>query len=424
MMMSKYLSVIMLCSLLSLSPVSYSAPQPHQQQVEVLHWWTSKSENKAVQLLKRQLEKRGITWQNFAIPGGAGENAMTVLKSRAISGNPPAAAQIKGPSLKEWASLGFLTNLDEVAKHQHWDALLPQVIRQQLKYQGHYVAVPINIHRTNWLWINRAILQKVHMSPPKTWAQFFKVADKIKAAGYPVLSLGNQDWQIINIYEAVALSELGVKGYRQAFIDHDITTLDSPAMTKALKLLLKIKSYTSYSAHNQNWDQATARVINQQAAMQITGDWANGEFSYAHQRSGHDFICVSVPQTQNQFIYSVDSFAMFQLSRPMAIKAQHTLARLIMSQAFQRQFNLIKGSIPVRSDSVLSNYNRCAQRSERVFRKAEKNHTLLPSVAHGMASSVYVQQAIAEVITHFFNNPHADPHQTQERLKRAILAAS
>ena len=58
--------------------------------------------------------------------GGGGENATTVLKSRAISGNPPGAAQLKGPSIAEWGELGFLADIDDVAAAGEWDALLPQ----------------------------------------------------------------------------------------------------------------------------------------------------------------------------------------------------------------------------------------------------------------------------------------------------------
>jgi len=51
----------------------------------------------------------------MAVAGGAGENAMTVLKTRAMAGNPPTAAQVKGPAIQEWAEEGLLANLDAVA---------------------------------------------------------------------------------------------------------------------------------------------------------------------------------------------------------------------------------------------------------------------------------------------------------------------
>ena len=54
-------------------------------EVEVLHWWTSGGEAASVNYLKEKLGEAGVSWTDFAVAGGGGENAMTVLKSRAIS---------------------------------------------------------------------------------------------------------------------------------------------------------------------------------------------------------------------------------------------------------------------------------------------------------------------------------------------------
>ena len=117
--------------------LSLAAATAHAGEVEVLHWWTSGGEAAAINVLKEEMVDAGHTWKDFAVAGGGGESAMTVLKSRAISGNPPSAAQIKGPTIQEWGDLGFLTNLDDVAKAGEWDVILPQVVSNVMKYDGH-----------------------------------------------------------------------------------------------------------------------------------------------------------------------------------------------------------------------------------------------------------------------------------------------
>jgi glucose/mannose transport system substrate-binding protein len=129
-------------------------------EVEVLHWWTSGGEARSVAVLKDQLENEGHTWKDFAVAGGAGDAAMTVLRSRAVSGNPPTAAQVKGPQIQQWGDEGVLTNLDDVARAGNWDKLLPKVVADVMKYQGHYVAVPVNVHRINWMWANPEVFRK------------------------------------------------------------------------------------------------------------------------------------------------------------------------------------------------------------------------------------------------------------------------
>jgi len=145
----------------------------HAGEVEVLHYWTSGGEAKSVAELKDMMGKRGHTWKDFTVTGGGGQNAMAVLKQRVLAGNAPAAANIKGPAIQEWAELGVLTNLDAMASFEKWDDTLPKVVADQMKYKGRYVAVPVNVHRVNWLWANSAVLKKAGVTAlPKTYDEF------------------------------------------------------------------------------------------------------------------------------------------------------------------------------------------------------------------------------------------------------------
>ena len=77
----------------------------------MLHWWTSGGEAAALNVLKENLEKEGVAWQDMPVAGGGGTEAMTVLRSRATSGNPPTAAQMLGFDIQDWAQLGVVGNL-------------------------------------------------------------------------------------------------------------------------------------------------------------------------------------------------------------------------------------------------------------------------------------------------------------------------
>ncbi|CAM3826006.1 putative sugar-binding periplasmic protein precursor [Vibrio aerogenes CECT 7868] len=392
-------------------------------QVEVLHWWTSGGEAKSVAVLKKMLEEQGYQWKDFAVAGGGGDNAMTVLKARAVSGNPPAAAQIKGPSIQEWGELGFLANIDDVAKANHWNDVLPAVVSNVMKYQGHYVAVPVNVHRVNWLWANKAIFDKLNLKVPTTMDEFFTVADKIKAAGYIPLAHGGQPWQDATVFEAIALDVLGSEDYRKAFVDLDMDVLGGDKMVKVFELFRKVHSYIDKNAPGRDWNIATSMVINGKAAMQIMGDWAKGEFTAAGKVPGKDYICAPTPGTSNQFTYNIDSFAFFKIKNKADQKAQDALAATILTPEFQQIFNLNKGSIPVRLDADMSKFDACAVRSMKDFKATAKSGDLVPSMAHGMSTTSYAQGAIYDVVTFFFNTPNADPKQTTEMLKKAVKAA-
>ncbi|MEX0623881.1 MAG: sugar ABC transporter substrate-binding protein, partial [Saccharospirillum sp.] len=144
-------------SLIAMAMGGTMAVSAQAGEVEVLHWWTSGGEARSIAVLKEMVEDAGHTWTDFAVAGGGGENAYTVLRSRAVSGNPPAAAQIKGLEIQEWGDLGFLASLEEVSEENNWDAVLPSVVADVMKHDGDYVAAPVNVHRVNWMWANPAV---------------------------------------------------------------------------------------------------------------------------------------------------------------------------------------------------------------------------------------------------------------------------
>src|SRR5512138_2829240 len=243
----------------------------HAGEVEVLHWWTSGGEAKAAAELKSMMQKQGHVWKDFAVAGGGGDAAMTVLKSRVVSGNAPAAAQIKGPSIQEWAREGVLANMDDVAKSEKWDELLPKVIADGLKYQGHYVAAPVNVHRVNWLWANPEAFKKAGAKVPTTWDEFFTAAEALKKAGIIPVAHGGQNWQDFTTFETVALGVGGADFYKKALVQLDAGSLKSPTMDKVLGTFKKVKTYTDKNAPGRDSNLATAMVIKGEAGMQIMG---------------------------------------------------------------------------------------------------------------------------------------------------------
>ena len=158
------------------------------EQVEVLHWWTSGGEAAALNVLKEDLAKKGVEWLDMPVAGGGGEAAMTALRARVTAGNPPTAVQMLGFDIKDWAKEGALGNLDEVAAAEGWDAVIPGALQEFSKYDGHWVAAPVNVHSTNWVWINKAALDATGLGAPTNWDELVAVLDKMKENGITPLA--------------------------------------------------------------------------------------------------------------------------------------------------------------------------------------------------------------------------------------------
>ncbi|HHC5062252.1 TPA: ABC transporter substrate-binding protein [Aeromonas veronii] len=405
---------------LSFSVIALLSTPVAASQVEVLHWWTSGGEAKAVEVLKSEWTKQGNQWNDFAVQGGGGKSAMTVLKSRALAANPPEAAHLKGYELKEWAGLGFLRDLTPMAEHLGWYSQMPPMVRATLSQNGALMAVPTGIHRVNWLWLNRKIFERNKLTPPTDWAQFVTVADQLKKRGITPLAIGNEPWQLAVLFETVALGEGGKEFYRKAFLEQDSATLTGPDMVRVLTRFQQLRAYVPQKYAGLKWHQATNLLESGGAAMQVMGDWVKGELSAGNYRPGEDIACLPSPGSSGLFSYNLDSIAMFKQRDPAQLQAQGDLAQLLMTPQFQEEFNRVKGSIPALTNPDMSKFDRCAVRSYQDFLLAEKQDNLLPSMAEGMATPTNMRQAILDVLSNFFNDPKANPEQTALHLERAM----
>lgn len=391
--------------------------------VEVLHWWTSGGEAAAVAELKSMLQEQGHSWLDFAVAGGGGDAAMTALRSRAVAGNPPTAAQVKGPQIQDWAIEGFLANLNTIADAEQWDAFIPEVLADIMKFEGHYVAVPVNVHRTNWMWVNPSVMESAGVEIPTTWNEFERAAQQIQRAGFIPVAWGGQDWQEATVFEAIVAGVGGTDFYIDTMVNADLEAINSPTMIEILDTLRMVHGFTDPGSPGRDWNLATSMIIEGDAAMQIMGDWAKGEFAAAGQQPGIDYIAVPVPQTHHQFLFNVDSFIMFNVRDPSAMAAQRAMAKQILEPEFQEIFNINKGSIPVRTDMSPDPFDGPAQDSMRDFAVAARSGDLVPSMAHEMAISRAVRGAMLDTVTAFVNSnmSSADAAQAMARAVRGAL---
>ncbi|MET0349004.1 MAG: ABC transporter substrate-binding protein [Rhizobacter sp.] len=384
--------------------------------VEVLHWWTAGGEAKSVAELRRMLQSQGHVLKDFTVAGGGGDSAIAALKVRVRAGDPPGAAQIKGPAIGEYGRMGVLANLDDIAARQSWDSQLPGVVASVMKYQGHYVAVPVNVHRVNMMWINAEALRRINARPPQSWEDFFRVADRLQHAGIVPVAHGGQPWQELLLFENVALGVGGADFFRRAFVDLDAATLNGPVMERVLTTFRRIKPYTDKGSVGRDWNKATAMVMKGEAAIQFMGDWAKGEFRAAGQVPGKEFLCIPTPGTERAYIFNIDSFALFQLKDPTAMVAQSAFVSTVMSPGFQEIFNLSKGSIPAVTGGDRKGFDRCSQESSAHFVASSLMKTAVPSVSSGMVQNTEMEGSMKQAVADFWNDDRVSAEATMGRL--------
>jgi glucose/mannose transport system substrate-binding protein len=382
---------------------AFAAPVMAQEAVEVLHWWTSGGEAAALGVLKGNLEKQGIKWNDMPVAGGGGEQAMTAVRARVTAGNPPTAVQMLGFDIQDWAKQGVLTDLNAVAAKEGWDKTVPQALQKFSKYNGKWVAAPVNVHSTNWVWANKEVLSKAGVkTEPKTWEEFIAALDKVQKAGFIALAHGGQPWQEATVFDGVALSAGGLDFYKKAFIDLDPKALNSEDMVKTFNRMAQLRKYVDKDFSGRDWNVASGMVISGKAGFQIMGDWAKGEFVGAKKVAMKDFACFRVPGTQGKVTFNADQFALFKVGADKT-SAQSKLATAILDPGFQSAFNVVKGSAPARSDVPDTAFDDCGKKAIKDLAEANRNNQLVGSLAHGHAVPASIKNAFYDVITRQFN---------------------
>jgi glucose/mannose transport system substrate-binding protein len=345
---------------------------------------------------------------------------MTALRARVTAGNAPTAVQALGFDITDWAKQGVLGDLNQVAEQEGWDKVVPAALQNFSKYDGKWIAAPVNVHSTNWVWINKAALDAAGGKAPGTWDELVAVLDKMKANGIIPVAHGGQPWQEATIFDAVVLS-LGADFYKAAMIDLDPAALSGPKMVEAFNRMAKLRSYVDDNFSGRDWNLASAMVIEGKAGMQFMGDWAKGEFLKAGKKPGTDFVCIRFPGTQGAVTFNSDQFMMFKVADTDK-EAQLMMASAIENPAFQSAFNVVKGSVPARTDVPNTAFDDCGKKGIADLAEANKNGTLFGSMAHGHAAPAAVKNALYDVVTRHFNG-EMDAAAAAKALAEAVAAA-
>jgi len=398
-------------------------PPPSADVLEIYHWWTSGGEKAAIDALVAYFNTQYPDTAVIQSPvaGGAGYVFKAVIKPLVLAGEAPDSFQLHaGYEGKPYYDGGYLDAITSLWKDEGWEDVVPKVVRDMVTFGENYYAVPVNIHRANVLWYNKPLLTAHGIDPATltTWDAFFAACDKLVTEGVTKpISLGDIDkWAAAHALEQIMASE-GIDFY-ESYVNGELT---SPTDTKLVDALTKFSKYLGYVNTDHatlTWDQATARVITGDAAFNIMGDWANGEFLHENKVYGTDYGTLPVPGTAGMYGLVIDCF-----QHPKGVKhPQNSLnwLKVVGSKAGQDTFNPLKGSISARTDSDTTKYGPYQKAAIADFKAAGTR--MYPSVVHGSGAPESFTTKLNDIVSAFVTNKNVSA--TATALTDAIEDAS
>jgi glucose/mannose transport system substrate-binding protein len=378
-------------------------------------WWTAGGEAEGLNGLFKIYSQKypDVEIVNATTAGGSGINFKAQLATRLIGGAPPDTFQLHaGMEVQMYSPEKYLTPVDDVYASEGLEKVFPKDLLTMLKaYGGHYWGIPVNIHRSNVMWYNKAVFDANGLKPPTTFEEFKTVAEAFKAKGIVPFAMGTKEgWEAAHVFEDVLAGTLGAEKYRGLWTG--ATKWSDPDVTKALENFKMMLSYRNTDSDALTWDGAGQYLIDGKGAMEIMGDWENGWFT-SKNFTGYGWA--PPPGTKGIFVALSDSFAL-PAKAPDMDNAKNWL-KVSGSKEGQELFNPLKGSICARTDCDPKLFNPYSQSAMVDW----SQDAIVPSMHHGAAAIASWVKAYDDTMKLFVTS--GDVAATQAALGQACVDA-
>ncbi|MEC7965670.1 MAG: ABC transporter substrate-binding protein [Pseudomonadota bacterium] len=386
--------------------------------LEVTHWWTSGGEAAAVaEFAKAFDEKTDHTWVDGAIAGSGG-TARPIIISRILGGDPMHATQLNhGRQAEELIEAGLLLDLTDVAEAEGWkDLVNPTSLLDSCTVDGRIYCAPVNIHSWQWIWLSHKAFDDAGVSVPTSWEEYVAAAPALESAGKIPLAMGQQPWQSNGAFGVMAIAIAGIDAWSEVNINKNADVAGGETYAKVFEAAANARAFAEKS-NVQDWNQATNLVITGQAGAQIMGDWAQGEFQVAGQTAGQDYTCLPGLGVNEIISTGGDAFYFPKQDDPAIEVAQKEMAALLLSPEVQVNFNLKKGSLPVRGDVDLAAANDCMKKGLEILASG----AILPDGNQTFSPDTTGQ--IEDLMVEFWNDPSYSAADAQARYAEIIADA-
>lgn len=343
----------------ALSPLAGRLAQAAQVP-EFWHYLGAGGELEAVKGLtavaNQQFPQTPITQR--VIPGSSSGLRQQVQVS-VIGGNPPATYQSNaGYELAKVAESGRLVQIEDVWSDVNGDAVFSEGIRRVISFGGKHYGIPLSMSIINNVFYNKAVFEKLSLTPPTTMAEFAAVAAKLKANGItPLTSAQGYAWSLYNFYSPL-ISTVGVDGYWK--VARGEIAFNGPEMKEAFKVF-RANFADSYNPNwtGAKWSDGCDQMMRGELGMYMVGDWASGYMKARGWTPGQEYDFFAAPGLEKVTIFQADVIVAIKGEQEAVAK---NFLRAVASPEGQAIFNKNKGSMAANANTPTDIYDAVGKR--------------------------------------------------------------
>jgi glucose/arabinose transport system substrate-binding protein len=254
------------------------APAPAPRKISFYTWWAGLEAFAIDYLIGNFTKETGIPVEKTAVPGGAGVNAKFAIIALIMAGKPPEAFQVHcGPEMISYfmASPNREKDFVDLTEIGREIDILATPVGQVCLLGGKLYTIPVNLHRANLILMNKDILDKYGITPPRTLDELRAACTKLKDTGIPCMVQAGADlFTVLHMWEQIFLAVAGPR----KFIEFMYGTLDpnDPSIKQATEIFLEFAKTFPGDWMALDWTTAVARIVEGKGAFHVDGDWAVG----------------------------------------------------------------------------------------------------------------------------------------------------
>lgn len=198
----------------------------------------------------------------------------TSIRVMLSGGNPPDLFSYwAGARVQFIVDADRLAPIDDVFEANNLNTLFSEAVNQGCTYDGKKYFLPLTQHYVPFFY-NKAVFEKVGVTPPKTWEEFLEVCAKLKAAGIVPIALGSRERWPAQFWLDYPLLRTAGPEYRAKLMAGEASYTD-PEVVKAFELWKDLldKGYFNEDPNAYDWAEASVMVGTGEAAMTLMGTW-------------------------------------------------------------------------------------------------------------------------------------------------------
>jgi len=327
-----------------------------------------------------------------------------ILQERA----PDAWIEWPGQHVTPYIDTGAVRDITDVWEENGLVDAFTEGAKEQVRFDGSYYAIPLNIHRINNLFYNVEMVERagvnIDVNSPQAFVDVLEQLDDALDVAPFLMALRNP-WGAIHVWETIVLGETDPQTYRDIINGEAGRHRDAIAST--LSILARYLEFANDDAQFSSLPDANAHFVDEEGALFLMGDWAAS--AYDQDDYGETWDTIPFPGTAGEYPINMD--ALIPSSTAGDTTAIDEFLAYAGSREAQTAFNRHKGSTPPRTDTDRSEFTDFLQDQQADFDTATSQ---VPSMAHGLA--VHPEQLIEvkSTMAEFVSDP--EPATTADRL--------